>query len=130
MPPQLPVSKELAAAYAQKFWDAGNLIVGLMFSLAFGVYLVLVEHEGSRILIYEHICILTVLALIGNGSLGYLLYRLCLHEMRILSAVTDDANFIDSIQSGLEIRFGLLAFNTTMYLMVIWFVWFRIGSVR
>jgi hypothetical protein len=118
-----PGAKELAIAYAQKFWDAGNSIVTIIFGLAFAVYFALAQYDGLRPIVHRHIVLLVALALVGNTLLGIVLWRLCLHEKRTIQLIVDDPTFLDSVQSAFEIRLGLLIFNTVMYLGILWFVW-------
>jgi hypothetical protein len=116
-------NKDFALAYAQKFLDAGNSVVTLMFGLAFAVYLALANSLEIRDLIREVNWLpwlLSVISLGGNALLIFVLYRLSFHEKRIVKSMLDDPEFIDSIHSAFEIRSGMLIFNTLMYIGVIW----------
>ena len=57
----------LIAAYAPKYWDAGNLVVTMMFTLAFAVYLALIQFKEARRLVSKYYGPLLTLAIIGNG---------------------------------------------------------------
>ena len=61
---------ELAVAYTQKLWDAGNSIVTVMFGLAFAVYVALSQSAYVRYLVAKYFWLLFGLAFLGNGSLG------------------------------------------------------------
>ena len=75
MPESKNDDSEIALAYSQKFWEAGNLIVIMMFTLAFAVYLALIQFCNARRYVAEtdNFIILVVLAFVGNGALIYLL---------------------------------------------------------
>jgi hypothetical protein len=118
-------NKDFALAYSQRFGDAANQIVTLMFGLAFAVYLALAGSADVRALLrlYSWLpWLLTGISAFGNGALIFVLYRLCFHEKRIVCSINSNENLIDSIQSAFEIRVGMLIFNTTLYLLAIWIV--------
>jgi hypothetical protein len=120
-----PNGKEFALAYAQKFWDAGNVIVTLTFGVAFAAYLAIAQFSAIRGFIHQYLWVpwlLTGVSVIGNLGLIFVLYRICFHEKRIIGSTIKDADFLDSIQSAFEIRVGMLFFNTVLYLTVIWVV--------
>ena len=116
----------LATAYAQKFWDAGNQVVTLIFALAFGVYLSLAGSIDIRCLAAERLWHLVSLAIIGNALLGFVLYRLGFHELRVVKMITSDSEFLDSVKSAFHLRLGLLLFNTVLYLAIVGFISYRV----
>ena len=105
---------ELAAAYAQKFWDAGNFIITLIFVLAFAVYAALAASCDSRRIAAERWLVLLPVAVIGNVGLWIVLWRLVVHESRVLKLITDNSEFIDSIESAYDLRKAMLLFNTLL----------------
>jgi hypothetical protein len=119
---------DLAAVYAQKFWDAGNSIVTLMFALALAVYATLASSAPVRCLAHRWWGPLIAVAVIGNVGLGFALWRLMIHEARLLGLVTDNATLLDAVVSAFHIRAVMLAINTTLYLVVIALVYYYTPS--
>jgi hypothetical protein len=113
---------ELASTYAPKFWEAGNLVVTLVFGLTFAVYVSLLQHEYMRYLASKWLVILIPLAIISNVLLAFLLWRLFTHENRVTKLIGTNPILLDAIRSAYEIRLGLVAFNFFMYLAVLIFV--------
>ena len=110
---------DLTASYTQKFWDAGNLVVTLMFALAFGVYTVLAGSPPIRCLAAQNFGTMVWLALFGNFLLAIVLIRLNVHERRLSKILNKNAIFDDALRSALHIRMGMLVFNTALYLGVL-----------
>jgi hypothetical protein len=106
MPESKNDDSEIALAYSQKFWEAGNLIVIMMFTLAFAVYLALIQFCNARRYVAEtdNFIILVVLAFVGNGALIYLLEKLCQHEIEVIGTIERKHIFVSVIKgrAGLE----------------------------
>jgi hypothetical protein len=85
----------VAQPYAQKFWDAGNQIVLLVYAAAFGFYIVVAQYPEARGKAVEHVLQLVGLALGGNVLLTILLVRLAIRPEASVPA----NRRIDSISS-------------------------------
>ncbi|CDN53805.1 Hypothetical protein RG1141_CH14580 [Neorhizobium galegae bv. officinalis bv. officinalis str. HAMBI 1141] len=117
-----PKEPELALAYAQNFWDSGNQIVVLVFAVAFGFFLAIAQSLDLRALAATHKTKLVWLAVFGNAALAFLLFRLYVHEHRIVSTLTGNRTLIDGIDSAFEMRLILLLVNLGIYLWIMLFV--------
>jgi len=113
---------DLTAAYAQKFWDAGNLVVTATFALAFGVYALLAASHSLRCLAALNFLTLFLLSVVGNLGLGLVLVRLTVHERRLSKLITENFIFDDALRSALDIRVAMLVFNTILYVGVLWLI--------
>ena len=121
----------LMLAYAQKFWEAGDSVVVLMFGLAFSVYVALSRFPLVRYWAAKYFYWLFVIAIVGNTGLLIVLWCLSVHEVRLIEAVTKDPFLIDAVVSAFHIRLGLFLFNLAMYLTVLGFVRYNVDtSVR
>jgi hypothetical protein len=96
----------LAQAYAVKFWEAGNLVVAMMFGLAFTVYLVIVQTPDAKSLISQFYWMLVAPAVVGNGALVFVLYRLSVQEIRVAGLITQNSDFIAAIWATFRIRWA------------------------
>jgi len=117
--PEHPKELDFALLYAGKFWDAGNLVVTVMFGLAFGIYYLASQHPAIRIMMKEQYYYLLPLAVIGNIALGAVIYRLNHHELRFVEALTSSAHLHDSVKSAYHLRLGMFAFNAVLYIAVL-----------
>jgi len=109
----------LITAYAQKYWDAGNILITLMFGVAFGIYYLAVQHKGVRDLIDQYCYEVLIVSAIGNIALAIVLWRFAVNERVLIRKITADEMVIEAIWSGVELRWGLLAGNFFMYVLVI-----------
>lgn len=116
------IGEDLALAYSQKLWDAGNLIVTMMFALAFGVYYTFVQVCESRIYAAKYWLFLVILSILGNILLGWLIHRLYKHEIEVIRAVEHGRLLFHALWAARNIRWGVLAFNTLLYIGVIIFI--------
>ena len=121
--PAYPKEVDFALVYAGKFWDAGNLIVTLMFGLAFGVYYLASQHVEIRDLLQNYFAWIVVLAIVGNGGLWFLLRRLYTFEMIHVRKLTGDPALQATVWNATRARIGLLIFNTVMYLSIMTANW-------
>jgi hypothetical protein len=121
MPDETPPPVELSMAYSQKFWDAGNAVVTIAFGLDFAVFAIFLSSEEARLLIREPKYYWTLIAIsaVGNIALYILLSRLRFHEVRIIKSLTNNSDFIDSINSAFDLRIGIWAARIILFLTVI-----------
>jgi hypothetical protein len=120
--------RELAMAYAQKYWEAANSAITAMFGLVFAVFLALVVYPETRLMVHQHYFMLLGLAIFGNGGIYLFLCRASFHEIRILSSTTENTDFVDSIKSAFHLRVGLLIASAAIYLGVITFVYIKVSE--
>jgi hypothetical protein len=114
---------ELASAYAQKFCDAGNSAVTLMFALAFGTYAVLATTHDIRCLASMQFMTLLILGISGNLGIFILVYMFYFRERQLAKLITDDETITYALWAALRARFLLLLFNFGLYLFVITAIW-------
>ena len=110
-------------SYAQKFWDAGNLSVTLIFGLAFACYYVLATNRGALSYAYDHIWWLVGLSLIGNLGIGVVIWRFYTFESTALMLANASDMFTPTIFHAYCLRLWLVGANTVIYLTVLAFVW-------
>jgi len=108
MADQRSIEEDFALAYSQKFWDAGNLIVTMMFTLAFAVYLTFIQVCQSRIYAADHYYCLVALAIVGNSLLGWLIHRLYKHEVEVIRSVERGRLLFHALWAARNIRWGSL----------------------
>ncbi len=114
-----PLERDVAQPYAQKFWEAGNQIVLLMFGAAFGTYVILAQSPELRNKAIDHIWFLVLLALAGNATLGYLLWRMACHEYRLTRCYSEHPGLLDAIWSAFHMRIWLMVVNLSIYICVL-----------
>lgn len=122
MADQRRIEEDFALAYSQKFWDAGNLIVTMMFALAFAVYASFIQVCETRIYAHDHYCFLINLSIVSNVLLAWLIDRLYRHEVEIVRSFDRGRLLFHALWAARNIRWGVLAFNTLLYLGVIIFI--------
>ncbi|MGO8313845.1 hypothetical protein ACC827_26550 [Rhizobium ruizarguesonis] len=105
--------------YSQKFFDAGNQVVALMYGLAFGFYLAVGEHESLEHAAASWRWVLLGMAFAGNIAVGYLIFRLACHERRLIRTYSQNPILHDAVWSAWHMRAGLLAVNFLMYAFVV-----------
>jgi hypothetical protein len=110
---------ELASAYAQKFGDAGNSAVTLMFALAFGAYAVLGTTHDVRCLAQQWIGTLLTLSVVGNMGILILVYMFYFRERQLVKLVTDNKTVAYTVFAAWRARLSLLLFNFGLYLFVL-----------
>ncbi|NKK60700.1 hypothetical protein GFM44_33250 [Rhizobium leguminosarum bv. viciae] len=114
-----PLDREIAQSYAQRFWDAGNQTVLLIYAAAFGVYVALGQYPELRNRTLDHEGALVVLALLGNAALIFLLWRMACHEYRLTRTYSEHPLLIDAIWSALHMRITLVCINAAINLFVL-----------
>ncbi|MBX5164792.1 hypothetical protein [Rhizobium sp. NZLR4b] len=114
-----PLDRETALPYAQKFWEAGNQVVLLIYAAAFGFYIALSQREDLSSIAIQHRFELIAIAIFGNAALIYLLWRMACHEYRLTRTYTTNPLLADAIWSALHMRIGLVVVNLSLYLYVL-----------
>lgn len=113
-------SDEILSSYATRLWDAGNLVVTLIYALAFGVYLVIAgKPDVFDEYITKYFWYLVVISAIGNLGLLVLIKRLQHHEIGVAGLVCGDPILLDAIKSAMHIRVVLIVANFAMYISVL-----------
>jgi hypothetical protein len=110
---------ELGLNYVHDFWESGNHVVGLTFAASFGFYLIIAQNPQLRTLAFNRRSELAFLAVFGNAALAFLLFRLVVHEYRLVSALTANATALDAVWSAFEMRMTLLVVNLAIYLWIV-----------
>ncbi|BAV45428.1 hypothetical protein MesoLj113a_44860 [Mesorhizobium sp. 113-1-2] len=114
-------SSELVS-YAQKFWDAENNVITIIYGLTFAVYVIIAQYPDVRRMIKEYYTPLMIFASSGNILLVVLLVRLWWIESYILV----DAGYSPTMQWALMhacvTRVLLVVFNFAMYATVLRYV--------
>lgn len=115
----VPLDLKTAQSYAQKFWDAGNQVVLLVYAAAFGMYVALGQSIELRNRAVYHESKLVGLALLGNAALIFLLWRMSCHEYRLTRTYTKHPLLIDALWSAFHMRIVLVIVNLAIYLFVL-----------
>jgi len=116
--------KDLVVVYIQKFCDAVNNVVTLMFGVSFGIYALLAAKSDLRQLAADYVLPLAAIAIVGNFALILLLYRLWYHEDRMLTEITSNVRTRDSVLSAFHMRLILFLSNMFIYFFVIGLNWY------
>ena len=116
--------EELAGDYARKYWEAGNLVVTLVFGVTFAIYLLFAQSPQIRSYLVRDSswAWLVGISAISNIGLAVVLWRLSVNELLLVKTFAKSEPLIEPVESALHLRWALLAFNLIMFCFVIGFV--------
>ena len=119
-PKQEQILRNFQLAYAQKYWDAGNLTTTLLYGLTFSIFLLLSTNCNFRGIVQKEYMLFVFAAIGGHVGIITLTIRMFVRENEIIvDAVGNRTVMRSAIRAARNLRIGAIAINFALYVGVL-----------